>query len=518
MRGATAWLAAALLALTACTVGDPHAEGFHPSFRTAECPADVEVQLLEPHDCGYLTVLEDRDEPSGRRIQVFVLRIDPTQGDPSPDPLLVAGWDIGDVTPYGAAQGLATGVHRVVYFLDARGVGHSRPSLACPEVAVATQGLASSDPVFLKAFTGAVASCRNRLAGEGIDPGSYDLAESAADIEDLRRTLDISTWNVASYGTDSRIILELMRRFSDHVRSLYLDASQFPQMPDPDIAATGTDDALGQLWNQCAKDAECRGSFPHLAADWSAALARLDRHPIRVSVREPGVARNDQISLEVDAATLIRGIRAEFVAEEAGHIATIPFIVQAAANGRLTNELASELADDSTLCTGYRPNCAVADSSSLGEYLSILCRDEAPFVMGPSTSGPTVGSAMVAATFATNPYLQACSEWDVPPAGTPVPTRIHVPALVLSGQFDPFSPPALIARFAASLPAFFITVPGQSGSTIAHSGCPNDIAHTWLDAPAAPPVDTSCLDEIQLPFTTEPQPLARSRPRESDAD
>jgi len=42
-----------------------------------------------------------------------------------------------------------------------------------------------------------------------------------------------------------------------------------------------------------------------------------------------------------------------------------------------------------------RPNCAVADTSSLGEYLSILCRDEAPFAEGSSTSDRVAGSAVI---------------------------------------------------------------------------------------------------------------------------
>jgi pimeloyl-ACP methyl ester carboxylesterase len=510
MRGATACLAATLLTLAACTAPDPVPKAFSPTFRIATCPTDVEVQFLDPHECGYLKVLEDRDEPNGRRIELFVLRVDPIGVDPSPDPVLVAGWDIGDVTPYGAAQGLATNVHRVVYFLDERGVGHSRPSLACPEVPQATAGLASSDPAFRETFTDAVGSCKDRLTGAGIDLGSYDLEESAADIEDLRRTLGIPIWNVGSYGTDSRIVLELLRTAPDHIRAVYLDAAQFPQLPDPDVAATGTAQAIKQLLRECAGNAACRRSFPHLAADWSAALDRFDREPVRAPVPRPGASGTHSISVAVDAPTLVRAIRAEFVTMEAGRIATIPFIIQAAASGRLTTELASVIGNDPTLCAGYRPNCAVADTSSLGEYFSILCRDEAPFVDGTSTSDRIAGSAAIDAAFATNPYLQACSIWNVPPAAATLdaPVRIDMPALVLSGQFDPFSPPSLIRTFAASLPAFFLDVPGQAGSVIAHAGCPNEIRNEWLDTPADPPADTSCLDEMHPHFTTEPQPLA----------
>jgi pimeloyl-ACP methyl ester carboxylesterase len=510
MRGAAACLAATLLMLSACTSVDPPRKGFEPTFRTATCPADVEVQFLDPHECGYLTVLEDRDEPNGRRIELFVLRVDPIGVDPSPDPVLVAGWDVGDVTPYGAAQGLATNVHRVVYFLDERGVGHSRPSLACPEVPQATSGLATSDPSFPETFTEAVGACRDRLTGAGIDLGSYSLEESAADIEDLRRTLGIPTWNVGSYGTDSRIVLELLRTAPDHIRAVYLDAAQFPQLTDPDTAATGTAKAIEQVLRGCSHEAACRRSFPHLAADWSAALEAFGAEPVRVSIAGPGAPVALPISVEVDARTLVRAIRAELVTMEAGRIAAIPYTIHAAARGHLTNELALVIGNDQTLCAGYRPNCAVADTSSLGEYLSVLCRDEAPFVDRTSTSTPMAGSIAIDAAFATNPYLQACSVWNVPPAEaiSDAPVRIHVPALVLSGQFDPFSPPSLTRGFAASLPAFFLDVPGQAGSVIAHAGCPNEIRNAWLDTPAAPPADTSCLDEMHLHFTTEDQPLA----------
>jgi pimeloyl-ACP methyl ester carboxylesterase len=508
VRASIARVVALIMTLAACTASHLVPKEFQPSFRTAECPADVEVQLLEPHECGYLTVLQDRADPTGRRIEVFVLRIDPTQPHPSADPLLVAGWDVGDVTPYGSAQGLATGVHRVVYFLDARGVGHSRPSLACPELPEATAGLGSSDPIFARTFLRAVRSCKVRLTDEGVDLGSYDVQESAGDIEDLRRVLGIKSWNIASYGTDSRIVLEALRSSTAHVRAVYLDAAQFPELTDPDVATAGTERAIEEIFSSCADDPPCRRTYPHLRGDWATALRRFGRDPVRAFFVPPGTEK--PIAVEVDAATLVRAIRSEFVAAEAGHIAAIPSMIHAAAGGRLTVELASVVAEDPTLCNGYRPNCAVAAGFSIGEYLSILCRDEAPFANASSTSDPASrsGSSAIDDAFVANPYLEACSVWDVPPAEAPVPTRIDIPALVLSGQFDPFSPPLLTSRFAASLPAFFIAVPAQAGSVIAHSGCPNDIAHTWLDSPTASPRDTSCLGDMHERFTDQPQPLA----------
>lgn len=57
-------LAAAALILAGCT-GGPGSPAFRPSFHQVRCPADVEVQLVAPHSCGYLTVLQDRSQPAG---------------------------------------------------------------------------------------------------------------------------------------------------------------------------------------------------------------------------------------------------------------------------------------------------------------------------------------------------------------------------------------------------------------------------------------------------------------------
>ena len=104
--------------------------------------------------CGYLTVPEDRTE-AGREVRLFVARIQPPEVMHE-DPMLVAGSDLANLPNYGGVAPLAQRVGREVIIMDTRGVGHSEPSLACPEV----------DEIRAAALSSAILSSP---AGHGVD-------------------------------------------------------------------------------------------------------------------------------------------------------------------------------------------------------------------------------------------------------------------------------------------------------------------------------------------------------------
>lgn len=139
-RTGPAVLTVGLSLFAACTTAQPEpspgptAAAFAPEFAGAACPADVEVTLLVDHSCGYLTVLQNRSDDDGATARLLVVRMDPPGGAASPDPVLVAGADIGDEPQIGSFAPLAARVGRTVYVLEPRGVGHSVPALTCPEV------------------------------------------------------------------------------------------------------------------------------------------------------------------------------------------------------------------------------------------------------------------------------------------------------------------------------------------------------------------------------------------------
>jgi pimeloyl-ACP methyl ester carboxylesterase len=147
---------------------------------------------------------------------------------------------------------------------------------------VSSDGLTrpAGDPSLRRELLEAVDQCRSRLAASGIDPSDFDLTTMAADVEDLRRALGLESWNLAAYGSWSRLALEVMRQYPDHVRAAYLDSPQFSQLDDPTEVALGTRLVLDALFRACRAQASCQARYPGLRNQWGSAITRLDARPI----------------------------------------------------------------------------------------------------------------------------------------------------------------------------------------------------------------------------------------------
>jgi pimeloyl-ACP methyl ester carboxylesterase len=59
-------------------------------------------------------------------------------------------------------------------------------------------------------FSRAITACRDRLTAAGIDLPSYDSAESAAELDALRRVLGYRQWNLFAASADGVLGLTYM--------------------------------------------------------------------------------------------------------------------------------------------------------------------------------------------------------------------------------------------------------------------------------------------------------------------
>lgn len=505
-------MACAALAMAACATTEPSitpvptATTFRPTYAHITCPDDVEVALLVPHACGRLSVLEDRTKPAGRTISVFVVRMDPPEGPGSSDPMLGIGGDIGDAAGFGGLAPLPGRVHRTLYLMEPRGVDHSEPSLACPEFdALAIDAVETSpgSPTFRQKVLNAVKACRDRLTASGVDVAAYDAAASAADVADLRRALGIPRWNLIGFGSQSRILLEAARQDRDAVRSVVLDSPQLPDLPDALLAERGLKYAIEAFAHVCAVDIACNATAPRFSDLLARALSQLDAHPVTVTNTNGALARlaGVPVRLRVDGGTLLRVVRSILGGDGPGNIAELPSTIASAAEGRVSDQLARILGSDPALCAGYRPICPPGGSFSLGAYLSILCRDDAPFVDLAAVDGdPTPAYHAV---YGQNPYLAACGPWAVPPADDAVrqPLGGGLPLLVLAGQLDSFAPDMLVTQSLHNRPATYVVlVPAQTHNVLGSTECTLFIRNAWVDHPEATPADTSCLSSLKVLF------------------
>jgi pimeloyl-ACP methyl ester carboxylesterase len=486
--------------VAACESGERAKKGaFRPSFKAAPCPPDVLPQIADFRSCGYVTVLEDRSKPEGPTVRLFVTRVEPPSGHPRPDPMLRLGHDLAWQPDYGGIAPLADRVNREVVILDERGVGHSEPSLSCPEVDTlrsSALGVSTGNPRLLPTLLDAVRACRGRLVRAGVELSAYNLAEMAADVEDVRIALGIGRWNLQTGGTWSTVLFEVMRRYPEHVRTVTFDSPDVPQVDLLTEAIIGTRYAMANLARACRRAPACQRAFPDLEGALRNDLLRLRQAPARVH------AGNQELT--VLDSTMIRLIRGWLSATEL--LPTLPsaiYSLQAEAR-RGGGTLASLIADQPVLSLGYA-GLGPRTAFSYGTFYSVLCHDELPFVDRQVLRELAGDDPWYADAYVNNPYFDVCERWDVGKAATD-PHRLvtsDIPTLLAVGQFDAFAPLPLVQEAAERLSTSWVVEIPDWGHNVFGSECALAIRNAWIDDPSSPP-DTSCTADMNTIEFEEP--------------
>jgi pimeloyl-ACP methyl ester carboxylesterase len=497
-----AFLGTALLLSAACT-GSSEMD-FRPTFRQTPCPEDVTRVVLTSVTCGFLTVPENRSEPDGDTIRLLVTRVQPPGGKPAPDPVLILGIDLGKTPDYAGFAPGAQRVNREVILVDQRGTGHSEPTLACPEVERLGErfvGARLSDPGVRADLQSAAGACHDRLTGEGIDLSAYNVGEMAADAEDVRLALGIPRWNIASYGSASRVALEIVRRFPERVRAMWFDTPQFPQVDEVTLGISGTRYALSQIFADCAADRACGRRFPDLSNALREAVVRLDEEPVTVNVADTPAAEaaGHRIRVVVDGAALLRAVRGMVSNIDLGMAPVVPAAIYRALEGDV--EVVAYLLSEQPVCLGYQPVCG-AQPLFEGALFSILCHDQVPFVEASRLAGMAGGDPGFHDAYVDSPYLDVCEAWDVGEATSVAhrPVSSDIPMLIYVGRYDAFGPlPAAEQAIASLSGSFLVDVPYQGHNVLGSLDCYRSIRNAWIEEPTSAP-DTSCIDEV--PSTT----------------
>jgi len=244
---------------------------------------------------GFFDVPEDRGDPGSRRIRLSYVRFPSTAARPGPPIVYLAGG------PGGTATGTATGprfpifqalrgVADVIAF-DQRGTGLSNHIPPRP---------ASTGPLPVLTRAGVTAHLRDQFqkawvdwTAAGVAMRGYNTAESADDIDDLRRHLGAETidlWGI-SYG--SHLALSVLKRHGDRVGRVAL-ASLEGQ--DQTVKRPARLDAyLDRVDALLDADPAARAAVPNLPALMRRVHARLEAEPARLTTTVQGTALELQI-------------------------------------------------------------------------------------------------------------------------------------------------------------------------------------------------------------------------------
>ena len=237
---------------------------------------------------GAFEVPEDRRDPRSRRIRLSYVRFPSRAARPGPPIVYLAGGPGGTAT--GAAAGRRFPIFMAlrevadVIAFDQRGTGASnhiprRPPSTAPLPAFTRAGLtADVRAEFKRAWADWTAA--------GVAMSGYNTAQSADDIDDLRRHLGAETvdlWGI-SYG--SHLALSVLRRHGDRVGRVAL-ASLEGQ--DQTVKRPAHIDAyLRRVDALLGADPAARAAVPDLLALMRRVHARLDAAPARMTVTVRG--------------------------------------------------------------------------------------------------------------------------------------------------------------------------------------------------------------------------------------
>ena len=434
--------------------------------------------------CGHLSVPEDPQNPAGRHIELAVAVVPAIAASARPDPLFLLAGGPGEgardafVPLLGALAGIRR--ERDIVLVDQRGTGDSNP-MRCK---FQTESLADDDsPARLKQLA---EDCLKTLPG---DPRFYTTSVAVGDLDAVRAALGYQRINLygGSYGT--RVAQQYVRRYPARVRTVILDGVISPTLVLGPTMAIDAESALRAAFARCEADSACAARYPGIGAEFDALRERLDRQPVEVRLPDPITAEPREVGFAGGQLALAARM---FVYSDRT-VALLPLLIDQAQKSGNFAPLAAQaelLRDD------------LQDKIAYGMHNSVVCSEDIPYLDPKAIDRAALDKSFIGSALLDG--LRAmCSVW---PRGIVDPDQrkpLHsrVPALLLSGQFDPVTPPAYAAEAAAGFTDHVsVTFAGQ-GHIQLGLRCAQSLIRHFLEAGTAKGLDTHCVDTVRpAPF------------------
>jgi pimeloyl-ACP methyl ester carboxylesterase len=384
----------------------------------APCTFEAQGEKIEA-ECGRIAVPETHYAPTEAEIELPFVRFRSTSPNPRAPIVYLAGG------PGGSGIGTAKSQRFHLFMklreagdvivFDQRGTGGAKPDLSYNE----SWGVPMDQPADFDAWTPyvekAFAKCAEHFRQQGVNLAHYNTKESAADVDSLRRVLDlekISLWGT-SYGT--HLAFAVIRYHGGGLDRVIVSG---PEGPDHTLKLpSSVQIALENIAAEIAKRPEMSAKIPDFMDLVRRNLDRLERQPALVQFRG-----QDIVIGRLDLAM--------FIAESVGRRRTISPLPRTlldidAGDYRRFAPVAYTVRTGSIgSAMSVATDCA---SGASPEWLARIFREDKTTLVGNAQNFP---------------FDRACSALGVPDLGEEFRGRLtsEVPILFIAGTFDARTP------------------------------------------------------------------------------
>jgi pimeloyl-ACP methyl ester carboxylesterase len=404
---------------------------------------------------------------------------------PTQDPLIIITGGPGTSAVALAWQYLrffhAVQKDRDILFIDQRGTGKSVP-FNCESISTLDQTLPSTQLV--SAMNSALIECAKTYNTAEHPLSAITTRQAAQDIENVRQRLGYTHVNLwgSSYGT--RVAMEYQHLFPTSSRTVIIDGVAPGTIALPRHAETDAAHALQQLFVACNDQPACANTFGDLNLKWQAIIERLHKSPVTAELLHPRT--QEALAVTVTAPLIANWVRFALYNRELS--ALLPIAINAAflRDYQPLSNLA-QIASDS-----------VSDSMSYGMHAAIVCAEDhhAPEITR------TIINGLPAMPFdELNDLSPACQSFPNNNSQETLqslfaPITSSIPTLLLSGQFDPVTPPFWAEWASQNMDnAKHIIVKGGHHG-VSGTGCMPKLIAQFIAEKNIQRLDTTCIEKM----------------------
>jgi pimeloyl-ACP methyl ester carboxylesterase len=423
--------------------------------------------------CGTLAVAESSGDEASKTIGIHYSVLPAIKASfPDEAVLVIAGGPGQSAIEHAAYfNRLLSGVRqqRDILVVDQRGTGASH-KLQC-------ESSESADPLqFLDSnydLGEEVKRCQDELA---TDLNNYTSLPALQDFEAIRKHLGYKKLHLfgVSYGT--RMTQLYMKHYPEVLATVTMDGV-VPMSQNVLAVGNSVDRAMRLLFEQCEQQPQCEQEYPELKQDFTKLLASLGQTWVK-SVKHPVSAQGS--TLRLNRSKFLGLFRLALYSPQTR--ALLPYTIHQLSVG------------DAQAVLGLMSLTLDNDDIAMGMHSAVVCAEDWPRLTDSERT--RINSSVIGKDMLTG--LDAlCSVWQLKAADASFSEELNsdIPTLLLSGFFDPATPPEWADVLVNSLSNGRHIVAPYATHGVASQTCADQIVEQFISGVLPEELDASCIEK-----------------------